>query len=69
MNRFVGKVTDFMHKINGRHKRDEEADSKKLIGKPFKCTKCTHVEFRKHVEFGEVLKCPECGAKLMEMAS
>lgn len=61
------KIGDFMRKVNGRYKRKEEADSEKLVGKPFKCERCSHVEFRKHVEFGEELRCPDCGAKLREL--
>lgn len=61
------KVGDFMHKINGRYKKKEKADSEKLIGKPFKCENCTHVEFRKNVEFGEKLICPDCGGILRDM--
>lgn len=61
------KVGDFMRKINGRYKRKEKAESEKLIGKSFKCEKCAHIEFRKHVEFGEEPRCPECGAILREL--
>lgn len=61
------KVGDFMRKINGRHRKAEKAESEQLIGKPYKCERCTHVEFRKRVEFGEELRCPECGALLREV--
>jgi predicted Zn-ribbon and HTH transcriptional regulator len=67
VDRIVTKVGDFMRKINGRHKKTEKAESEKLIGKPYKCERCSHVEFRKHVEFGEELRCPECGAVLREL--
>jgi predicted Zn-ribbon and HTH transcriptional regulator len=60
-------VRDTMKKINGRLKRDEKESAKRLIGKPFKCTECEHIEFRKHIEFGEELRCPKCGAKLNEV--
>lgn len=59
---------DLKNKINGRYKKSETAEAEKLIGKPFKCNKCTHIEFRKHIEFGEELTCPECGkGKLQEV--
>lgn len=67
VNIITEKVGDFMRKINGRYKKDEKAEAEKLIGKPFKCERCTHIEFRKNVEFGEELKCPECGANLHEV--
>lgn len=67
INRVTEKIGDFMRKINGRYKRAEEAESEKLIGKSFRCEDCAHIEFRKHVEFGEEMKCPECGANLIEI--
>ncbi|RQW80879.1 MAG: hypothetical protein EHM79_19925 [Geobacter sp.] len=60
-------VGDFMHKVNGRFKKEEQAEAEKLVGKPFKCTRCSYVEFRKKVEFGEELICPDCGALLREI--
>jgi predicted Zn-ribbon and HTH transcriptional regulator len=67
VNNVVGKIQDFMGKINGRHKKLEKAESEELIGKPFKCELCGHIEFRKHVEFGEELRCPECQAIMREI--
>ena len=67
VDRIIETIGDFMRKINGRYKKAEKADSEKLIGKSFRCEECTHVEFHKHVEFGEELKCPKCGSNLREL--
>lgn len=67
INNITERVGDFMRKINGRYKKAEKAEAEKLIGKAFKCERCAYLEFRKHVEFGEEIKCPECGANLREV--
>lgn len=56
-----------MKKINARVKPVDNKENSKLLTKAFKCEKCPCIEQVKSVEFGEDVKCPECGAKMYEL--
>ena len=56
-----------MKKINARIKPAEKKEVGKISTKPFKCRKCACIEYIESVEFGEDIRCPECGAKMYEM--
>lgn len=56
-----------MKKINARAKPAEKKETSKLLTKTFQCEMCSCVEYVKSVEFGEDVRCPECGAKMHEL--
>ena len=67
VNRAMDGLRGLMSKINGRLKAAEKKDTANLIGKPFKCTECDNIEFKKHVIFGEVVECSKCKEKMTEV--
>jgi len=67
IDKTIDEFKGLMGKINGRFKEAKKKDMANLIGKPFRCTECEHVEFKKHVVFGEVVECSKCKGKMTEV--
>jgi len=67
VNKEMNGLKGLMSKIHGRLKEAEKKDMANLIGKPFRCTKCENVEFKKHVVFGEVVECSKCKGEMTEV--
>ena len=54
-------------KINARLKPATKKERASLMAKCFKCERCSCMEYFENTEFGEIIRCPECAAKMYEL--
>jgi len=55
-----------MKKENGRLKPAPEKETADVRSKEFKCTRCSAVDYYRGLQFGEQVRCKDCGAYMEE---